>query len=168
MSIAEGNGLDFSARLNDAQANIADGQNIGATPMMQQNPQNMKPIDLLTMQATPDEKEEEVSLKTLKKNEVDKIMRAFQRGKDVATSYFDGTIRPKLEERRDMYLASKEHYREKFPRLSETSEFCSRDIKTTIKWMLPSLEEPFLGTDDPVDKVQLVRCQSLVEAGRRP
>lgn len=151
MSIAEGNGLDFSARLNDAQANIADGQNIGATPMMQQNPQNMKPIDLLTMQATPDEKEEEVSLKTLKKNEVDKIMRAFQRGKDVATSYFDGTIRPKLEERRDMYLASKEHYREKFPRLSETSEFCSRDIKTTIKWMLPSLEEPFLGTDDPVD-----------------
>ena len=46
MSIAEGNGLDFSARLNDAQANIADGQNIGATPMVQPNPQNMKPIEI--------------------------------------------------------------------------------------------------------------------------
>lgn len=151
MSIAEGNGLDFSARLNDTQANIADGQNIGATPMMQPNPQNMKPIDFLTMQATPDEKDEEVSLDTLKKKEIDKIMRAFERGKDVATDYFDGTIRPKLQERKQMYLATKEHYRNKFPRLSETSEFCSRDIKTTIKWMLPSLEEPFLGTDDPVD-----------------
>ena len=163
MSIAEGNGLDFSARLNDTQANIADGQNIGATPMVQPNPQNMKPIDFLTMQATPDEKEEEVSLDTLKKKEIDKIMRAFERGKDVANSYFDGTIRQKLEERRDMYLATKEHYRSKFPRLSETSEFCSRDVKTTIKWMLPSLEEPFLGTDDPVD-IRAVNINDDVKA----
>ena len=151
MSIAEGNGLDFSARLNDTQANITGDVNIGGTPMMQNNPQNMKPIDFLTMQATPDDDKEEISLDTLKKKEIDKIMSAFERGRDVANSYFDGTIRPKLQERRDMYLASKEHYRSKFPRLSETSEFCSRDIKTTIKWMLPSLEEPFLGTDDPVD-----------------
>jgi len=152
MSIAEGNGLDFSARLNDTQANISQGQpHIGTTPMMQPNPQAMRPIDYLTMQMEPEKNTEDISLDTLKKKEIDKIMRAYQRGKDVATDYFDGTIRPKLEERRDMYLATKEHYRSKFERLSETSEFCSRDIKTTIKWMLPSLEEPFLGTDDPVD-----------------
>ena len=131
MSIAEGNGLDFSKKLNDSQANISQGQGIGTTPMVQPNPQSMKPIDFLTLQA--------------------KIMAAYERGKDVADDYFDGTIRPKLQERREMYLATKEHYKHKFERLSETSEFCSRDIKTTIKWMIPSLVEPFLGTDDPVD-----------------
>ena len=154
MSIAEGNGLDYTSKLNDSQASIAQGQqNIGAIPMAEKSaPQTMKPIDFLTMQATPDEEEErEISLDTLKKKEIDKIMRSFERGKEVANDYFDGTIRPKLQERKDIYLASKEHYRSKFPRLSETSEFCSRDIKSTIKWMLPSLGEPFIGTDDPVD-----------------
>ena len=151
MSIAEGNGLDFSAKLNDTQANISQGQHIGTTPMVQQNPQTMRPIDYLTQQLEPEENTEDISLDTLKQKEIDKIMRAFEKGKDVANSYFDGTIRPKLQERKQMYLATKDHYRERFPRLSETSEFCSRDIKTTIKWMLPSLEEPFLGTDDPVD-----------------
>lgn len=148
MSIAEGNGLDFTAKLNDSQASVAQGQGIGNTPMIHPN---MKPIDFLTMSASPDEKTEEISLDTLKKAEIEKIMKAFDTGKDVANNYFDGTIRPRLEERREMYLAKKEHYEHKFPRLSETSEFCSRDIKSTIKWMLPSLVEPFLGTDDPVD-----------------
>lgn len=151
MSIAEGNGLDFSAKLNDTQATISQGQNIGTTPMVQPNPQNMRPIDFLTQQLEPEQDTEDISLDTLKKKEIDKIMRAFEKGKDVANNYFDGTIRPKLQERKQMYLATKEHYEHKFPRLSETSNFCSRDIKTTIKWMLPSLEEPFLGTDDPVD-----------------
>ena len=151
MSIAEGNGLDFTKRLNDSQANISQGQQIGTTPMMQTNPQTMRPIDYLTQQLEPVKNTENISLDTLKKKEIDKIMRAFERGRDVANDYFDSTIRPKLQERKQTYLATKEHYRKKFPILSETSEFCSRDIKTTIKWMLPSLEEPFLGTDDPVD-----------------
>ena len=150
-SIAEGNGLDFSAKLNDTQATISQGQNIGTTPMMQPSPQNMRPIDYLTQQLEPEKDTEDISLDTLKKKEIDKIMRSFEKGKDVANQYFDGTIRPKLQERKQMYLATKEHYENKFPRLSETSNFCSRDVKTTIKWMLPSLEEPFLGTDDPVD-----------------
>ena len=150
-SIAEGNGLDFSAKLNDTQATISQGQNIGTTPMVQPNPQNMRPIDYLTQQLEPEKDTEDISLDTLKKKEIDKIMRSFEKGKDVANQYFDGTIRPKLQERKQMYLATKEHYENKFPRLSETSNFCSRDVKTTIKWMLPSLEEPFLGTDDPVD-----------------
>lgn len=151
MSIAEGNGLDFTAKLNDSQASVAQGQGIGATPMMQADAKRMKPIDFLTMSASPDERAEEISLDTLKPAEVEKIMKSFEKGKRVANNYFDGTIRPMLEERRETYLAKKEHYLHKFPRLSETSEFCSRDIKTTIKWMVPSLVEPFLGTDDPVD-----------------
>ena len=151
MSIAEGNGLDFSRKLNDSQANISQGQQIGSTPLMQPNPDSIRPIDYLTQQLKPEKNTEDISLDTLKKKEIDKIMRAYEKGKDVADSYFDGTIRPKLQERKQMYLATKEHYRAKFERLSETSEFCSRDVKTTIKWMLPSLAEPFLGTDDPVD-----------------
>ena len=113
MSIAEGNGLDFTAKLNDSQASVAQGQGIGNTPMIHPN---MKPIDFLTMSASPDEKTEEISLDTLKKAEIEKIMKAFDTGKDVANNYFDGTIRPRLEERREMYLAKKEHYEHKFPR----------------------------------------------------
>ena len=102
MSIAEGNGLDFSRKLNDSQANVSQGQNIGTTPMVQQNPQTMRPIDYLTQQMEPEKNTEEISLDTLKKKEIDKIMRAYERGKDVADNYFDGTIRPKLLDRRDM------------------------------------------------------------------
>lgn len=78
-------------------------------------------------------------------------MSAFNKCKDVANSYYKSTIQPKLKERERSYLASEEYYRKLFPTLSETSNFCSRDIKTTVKWMIPSLCEPFLGGDDPVD-----------------
>ena len=72
MSIAEGNGLDFTRKLNDSQATVSQGQpHIGTTPMMQPNPQTMRPIDYLTMQMEPEKNTEDISLDTLKKKEID-------------------------------------------------------------------------------------------------
>lgn len=110
-----------------------------------------RPIDILTANLEPAKEDKEISLETLSKKEIAKIMEAVKHGQEVANDYYNTTIRPKLQEREEMYLSGKDYNRKKFPRLSETSEFCSRDIKTTINWMLPSLEEPFVGTSDPID-----------------
>ncbi len=111
------------------------------------------PFDMIVSNAqkVEDAKKKEVSLKTLKKSQIQKIMTSFQRGRQVADNYYRDTIKPKIEERNDAYHAKEAYYRKKFPIISETSRFCSRDIKTAIDWMLPSLCEPFVGSDDPVD-----------------
>lgn len=98
-------------------------------------------------------KGEEVSIKSLKKKEIDKIMKAVTAGKDVADSYYKDTIEPKILYREEVYDATVEHYERKFPRLSETSHWVSRDIKTAIDQIIPSLMEVFTGPDDPVDVV---------------
>lgn len=94
---------------------------------------------------------EEVSLDTLKPAEVDKIMKAFTSGRDAADNFYKSTIEPKIIKRIDIYDASKALYKRKFPRLSESSDWISRDVKTTIDWLIPSLIEVFTGSDDPVD-----------------
>ena len=126
--------------------------NQAAAPQQAQIPQ-FTPFDILLMASKRKEEAErkEISLKTLKRAEVDKIMASFKKGKEVADAYYKSTIEPKLKERDEAYHAREEYYRKKFPILSETSLFCSRDIKTTIDWMLPSLCEPFIGSDDPID-----------------
>lgn len=136
--------VDQQQQLNNAQSVINDGQQGNVA-------QPQTPFDMLVAYAEKDSAKQEVSLKSLKKSEIDKIMSAFNKCKDVANSYYKSTIQPKLKERERSYLASEEYYRKLFPALSETSNFCSRDIKTTVKWMIPSLCEPFLGGDDPVD-----------------
>lgn len=136
--------VDQQQQLNSAQSVIDDGLQ-GNTAQLQ------TPFDMLVAYAEKDSTKQEVSLKSLKKSEIDKIMTAFKKCKDVANSYYKSTIQPKLIERERAYLASEDYYSKRFPVLSETSKFCSRDIKTTVKWMIPSLCEPFLGGDDPVD-----------------
>lgn len=115
------------------------------------NQQRLTPLDLLTMNATSDDKKKEVSLKSLKKSEIDKIMAAFEKCKKTADSYYKSTIEPCVKRRENAYNATEKYYNERFPHLSETSRFCSRDIKTTIDWMIPSLAEALSGGDDPVD-----------------
>lgn len=100
---------------------------------------------------------QEVSLKTLKKKELKKIMAAYKRGRDSAEKFYTGTIEPSLLKRKKIYDAPKEFFRAKFPSLSELSDWISRDVKTTIDWMLPSIMEVFIGTDDPCD----IKGQSL-------
>lgn len=94
---------------------------------------------------------EEISLDTLSEDEIKKIMTAFRSGRDVAENYYTSVVEPALVKRLDVYRASKDHYKEVFPRLSEQNNWVSRDVKTTIDWMLPSLIEVFTGADDPVD-----------------
>ena len=97
--------------------------------------------------------EPELSLKTLKKKEIDKIMKAVESGRQIANEYYTGTIEPKILQREEVYEAPKSHYRKKFPRLSENSDWVSRDVKTSIDQIMPSLMEVFTGSDEPVDIV---------------
>lgn len=92
----------------------------------------------------------EISLSTLKKKEIDKIMKAVSNGKSNANDYYKSIIEPKILEREEIYNATKEHYRKKFERLSEMSEWVSRDVKTSIDWIIPQLMEVFTGSDKPV------------------
>lgn len=115
----------------------------------------MDGLNVLQESIKPPKKE--VSLKTLKKKEREKIMEAFKRGRDSAQKFYTGSIEPSLLKRKKVYDAPKEFFRDKFPKLSELSEWISRDVKTTIDWMLPSIMEVFIGTDDPCD----IQGQSL-------
>lgn len=100
---------------------------------------------------------QEMSLKTLKKKEKEKIMAAYKRSRDSAEKFYQGSIEPSLIRRKKIYDAPKEFFRKKFPKISELSDWISRDVKTTIDWMLPSIMEVFIGTDDPCD----IKGQSL-------
>lgn len=136
-----------NANLNNA-GQVIDNQTNGDSV----NSRVVQPIDIIIQSATKASKSQNViSLKSLKKIEVDKIMLAFAKCKKAADDYYTSTIRPKLQERNKAYIASEKYYQNRFPAMSEMSRFCSRDIKTTIDWMLPSLCEPFIGGDDPVD-----------------
>lgn len=109
-----------------------------------------QPANILSM--LPVKKEtKEVSLKTLSKREIDKIMKAATAGKNIAKQYYDDTVEPEIKERTKIYNADKEYYREKFPRLSEKTDWRSRDVQTAADWIKPGLMEAFTGGDDPVD-----------------
>ena len=109
-----------------------------------------EPSNILSM--LPVKKEtKEVSLKTLSKREIDKIMKAATAGKNIAKQYYDDTVEPEIKERTKIYNADKEYYREKFPRLSEKTDWRSRDVQTAADWIKPGLMEAFTGGDDPVD-----------------
>lgn len=100
---------------------------------------------------TPDEKP--VSISTLKKKEIKKIMDAVSRGKDIANNYYTGTVEPKLIEREEIYLAGVDHYKKVYPALSEKCSWRSKDVKTLVDGIVPSLMEVFTGADSPVSVV---------------
>lgn len=109
-------------------------------------------MDFLAMvNESIDTKKKIVSLKTLTKKETEKIMRAYKQGKDVADNHYKDTVEPAIIKRKKVYEAPIALYKEKFPVLSELSNWISRDVKTTIDWIMPSLLETFTGTDDPAD-----------------
>lgn len=97
--------------------------------------------------------DEGISLETLPEEAIEKIMTAYRKGRDAADHYYRSKVEPALLRRLDVYRADKEHYKEKFPRLSEMNNWVSRDVKTTLDWIMPSLLEAFTGSDDPVDIV---------------
>lgn len=106
------------------------------------------------IQGPGDEKQiddDEVSLGTLTKEEKDKILRAFKQGKEVANNYYKSEVEPKIIKRMELYKADKDLYKKKFPALSELNNWVSKDIKTTVDWILPNLIEVFNGTQSPVE-----------------
>ena len=106
------------------------------------------PLQLLRMKS--ESQEEELSLDTLSESEKDKILRSFINCRDIADNHYTSTVEPEIMRRREIYEASPEHYDQVFPHLSETSRWCSKDIKTTCEWILASLIEVFTGSDDPL------------------
>lgn len=119
-----------------------------STAMQAQKPP--EPVELLVAQAELSE-EQELSLKTLKKKELEKIMAAVQRCKKIADDYYTSKVEPEIRKREENYEASEAMFRKKFPVISEFSKWRSRDIKTVIDWIMPGLIEVFTGSDDPVD-----------------
>lgn len=94
---------------------------------------------------------DKVSLSSLKKSEIKRIMDAYKRGKTVANEHYRSVVEPAIIKRQEIYDAEKALYDRKFPRLSKLSQWVSRDVKTTIDWLTPSFIEVFTGGDDPVD-----------------
>lgn len=93
----------------------------------------------------------EISLDTLTDKQKKKIMNAYIRGRDKANEFYKDTVEPTIITRKELYEAPKELYRKKFPALSENSDWISRDVKTTIDWIIPALMDVFSGTEDPCD-----------------
>lgn len=91
-----------------------------------------------------------ISLDTLTPLETARIMEEFTRQKQRADDHYTSRVEPLLCHRRDVCRAGRDHYRAKFPRLSESSDWTSRDVKTTIDWILPLLLEAFCSSDDAV------------------
>ena len=106
--------------------------------------------DILSKMAEPVTKKE-VSLSTLSKKQIDKIMTSAQNGLMLARQYYTSTVEPEITRRSDIYDADKKYYERKFPILSEKTTWRSRDVQTACEWILPSLLEAFTGGDEPID-----------------
>lgn len=106
------------------------------------------PLEILKAQS--EAKEEPLSLDTVTKAQKKKIMKAFQSCRDIADSQYKQIIEPKILHRKDIYEATEKYYDERFPILSETSKWVSKDVKTSCQWILTGLMEAFCGTDAPL------------------
>ena len=96
-------------------------------------------------------KSKEVSLSTLSKKQIAKIMASAQNGLKIAKNYYTSTVEAEVTRRTQIYDADKDYYKKKFPRLSEKTTWRSRDVQTACEWILPSLLEAFTGGDEPID-----------------
>lgn len=63
-----------------------------------------------------------------------------------ANDYFEETVEPKLLERRDIYLASKEYYQKKFPLISKKSDFRSFGFYSYVQWAKVPILDSLFGT----------------------
>lgn len=121
---------------------------LGGTLPAQEQMAMASPVDYLKAQS--DAKNKPVSLENLTKKQKDKILRSYLNAKDIADKHYTSKIEPEVLRRREIYLATAEHYDKVFPTLSETCRWVSKDVRTTCDWILPGLMEAFTGSDDPV------------------
>lgn len=100
----------------------------------------------------PEDAGDDITLDRLTAEEKDKILRAYKQGRDAANNYYRSEVEPKIIRRMELYKADKKLYRAKFPALSELNNWVSKDIKTTIDWILPNLIEVFNSSDEKSKK----------------
>lgn len=96
-------------------------------------------------------KKNEVSLSSLSEKQIDKIMKAIERGEQLADHYYKNTVEPTITKRTQIYNADAEMYKKKFPRLTERTSWRSRDVQTAAEWIMPGLMDAFVGGSKPVD-----------------
>lgn len=106
------------------------------------------PVQIL--KAMSESKEKELSLDTLTEKEKEKILNSYTNCREIANRQYTSVIEPELLRRRAIYRATPEHYKAIFPQLSETSNWCSKDVQTTCEWLLSGLMEAFTGSDQPL------------------
>ena len=145
---------NMNTNLDMAQKNLQVNQqpSQSALPFGDIPPQQAytNPMDMMLAGAKKTSKTA-ISLKDLKDWQKEKIVKAVLQCREVANTYYSGVVEPKTLEREAIYKASAEHYKEKFATLSEYTNWCSRDIRTTIDWLLPTIIETFTGSDEPID-----------------
>lgn len=125
----------------------------GSAPPAPQNVGFATGVQTSPVQIPIGEDSGELSLDTLSDEEKQKILKAYKAGRNAANSYYRSEVEPKVIKRLELYKADKQLYRSKFPALSELNNWVSKDIKTTVDWILPNLIEVFNGSDSPVDIV---------------
>lgn len=139
--------MDINNNLSQAQAKLNGGVQQDFAPPGQM----ASPVDLLMAQAQLTKKDKELSLKTLKESEKQKILQVISKCKEIANQHYENVVEPEIQHREDNYYSSVRMYEEKFPVLSEYSKWRSMDIMNVVKWITPELMEIFAGTADPVD-----------------
>ena len=70
-----------------------------------------------------------------------------------ADDFYESKVEPLLQERQKVYTASKEYYRQKFPKLSEQSDIVSYDMWSTVQWAKAPILSAFFGGDEIVNIV---------------
>lgn len=77
------------------------------------------------------------------------VLRDIERAND----YYEQKVEPLLRERYDVYEASKDYYKKKFPKLSQQTDLVSYDMWSTVQWAIPPIMSAFFGGDEIVNIV---------------
>ncbi|MCD7811963.1 MAG: hypothetical protein LUG91_08995 [Ruminococcus sp.] len=107
-----------------------------------------EPLEILKAQS--ENKEPELSLDTVTDEQKEKIMKAFTNCRDIAENHYTSVVEDAIRHRREVYEADVDYYKRMFPRLSETSNWVSKDVKTSCSWILCGMMEAFCGSDAPL------------------
>lgn len=105
---------------------------------------------IAVLKAQSENKEPELSLDTVTEAQKEKIMKAFKNCRDIADSHYTSVVEDAIRHRREVYEADVGYYKRMFPRLSETSNWVSKDVKTAVQWILCGMMEAFCGSDAPL------------------
>ena len=122
----------------------------GTLPPIQGNVAMPMQDPIAILKAKSETKEPELSLDTLTKKQKAKIMRAFKQCREIADKHYTGVVENAILHRRNVYEATPEYYKDVFPKLSETSKWVSKDVKTSCMWIQTGMMEAFCGSEAPL------------------